>query len=196
MLVPWRSFSRGRRSPCRPIPRSSLLFARRHAAPAFFYTPTLSGTGNSETLVCSRPPNPLQNGCQLRLADSFHGPFTRICNRREQFLPPVIFCGACDCGPRALNDGEVCQETQALHGTALNPANPHALGRCRYGARRPLLGYTHGRSGIRSHAVTDQTSIMRFVEDNWLGGGDRVRVPSREPFPLPCQIFSFDRSIR
>jgi len=96
-------------------------------------------------------------------------------------------------GPRALNDGEVCQETQALHGTALNPANPHALGRCRYGPRQPLLGYAHGRSGIRSHAVTDQTSIMRFVEDSGLGGGDRVRVPSQEPFPLPCQIFSFDR---
>jgi hypothetical protein len=28
-------------------------------------------------------------------ADSFHGPFTRICNRREQFLPPLIFCAAC-----------------------------------------------------------------------------------------------------
>ena len=155
MLVPWRSFSRGRRSPCRRIPRSSLPFARRHAVPAFFYTPTLSGTGNSEALVCSRPPNPLQNGCLLCLADSFHGPFTRICNRREQFLPPVIFCGACapacdsPAGLRALNDGEVCQQTQALHCTALNPANPHALGRCRYGPRQPLLGYTHGRSGIR-----------------------------------------------
>jgi hypothetical protein len=177
VLVPRRSFSRGRRSPCRRIPRSSLLFARRHAVPAFFYTPTLSGTGNSEALVCSRPPNPLQNGCLLCLADSFPGPFTRICNRREQFLPPVIFLRCVRpgvrlaSGPWALNDGEVCQETQALHCTALNPANPHALGRCRYGPRQPLLGYTHGRSGIRSHAVTDQTSIMRFVEDNWLGGG-------------------------
>jgi hypothetical protein len=54
-----------------------------------------------------------------------------------------------------------------------------------------------GEAEFVDHAVTDQTSIMRFVEDNWLGGGgDRVRVPSQELFPLPCQIFSFDRWIR
>jgi phospholipase C len=53
----------------------------------------------------------------------------------------------------------------------LNPANPHALGRCGYGPRQPLLVVSPwARKNFVDHSVTDQTSIIRFVEDNWLGG--------------------------
>jgi phospholipase C len=53
----------------------------------------------------------------------------------------------------------------------LNPANTHALGRCGYGPRQPLLIVSPwARQNCVDHSVTDQTSIIRFVEDNWLGG--------------------------
>ena len=53
----------------------------------------------------------------------------------------------------------------------VNPANTHALGRCGYGPRLPLLIVSPwARQNFVDHSVTDQTSITRFVEDNWLGG--------------------------
>lgn len=53
----------------------------------------------------------------------------------------------------------------------LNPANTHALGRCGYGARQPLLVISPwAKQNFVDHTVTDQTSIIRFVEDNWLSG--------------------------
>jgi phospholipase C len=48
----------------------------------------------------------------------------------------------------------------------------HAQGRCGYGPRLPLLVISPwARHNYVDHTVTDQTSILRFVEDNWLGGG-------------------------
>ena len=53
-----------------------------------------------------------------------------------------------------------------------NPtANPHALGRCGYGPRLPLLVISPwARRNFVDHTVTDQTSVIHFIEDNWLGG--------------------------
>jgi phospholipase C len=49
--------------------------------------------------------------------------------------------------------------------------NPHAQGRCGYGPRLPLLVVSPwSKENFVDHTVTDQTSIIRFVEDNWLGG--------------------------
>ncbi|MGC2249485.1 MAG: alkaline phosphatase family protein [Acidobacteriaceae bacterium] len=51
------------------------------------------------------------------------------------------------------------------------PHTPHAQGRCGYGPRLPLLVLSpYARRNFVDHALTDQTSIIRFVEDNWLGG--------------------------
>ena len=61
--------------------------------------------------------------------------------------------------------------TAATSLPGLNPANTHALGRCGYGPRQPLLVISPwAKRNFVDHTVTDQTSIMRFVEDNWLGG--------------------------
>jgi phospholipase C len=50
-------------------------------------------------------------------------------------------------------------------------ANPHALGRCGYGPRLPLLVISPwAKQNFVDHTLTDQTSIIRFIEDNWLGG--------------------------
>jgi phospholipase C len=53
----------------------------------------------------------------------------------------------------------------------LNPANAHALGRCGYGPRLPLLVISpFAKRNFVDHTVTDQSSVIHFIEDNWLGG--------------------------
>ena len=43
--------------------------------------------------------------------------------------------------------------------------------RCGYGPRQPLLVISpFAKSNFVDHSVTDQTSILKFVEDNWLHG--------------------------
>jgi len=62
-------------------------------------------------------------------------------------------------------------------GTAANslpgfdPGNAHALGRCGYGPRQPLMVISpYSKQNYVDHTITDQTSVIRFVEDNWLNG--------------------------
>lgn len=53
----------------------------------------------------------------------------------------------------------------------INPSNAHALGRCGYGPRLPLLAISPwSKENFVDHTVTDQSSIIRFIEDNWLNG--------------------------
>ena len=56
--------------------------------------------------------------------------------------------------------------------TALpGPKSAHAQARCGYGPRLPLLVISpYAKPNFVDHTVTDQTSIIRFVEDNWLNG--------------------------
>jgi phospholipase C len=49
--------------------------------------------------------------------------------------------------------------------------NPHALGRCGYGPRLPLLVVSPwAKQNFVDNTLTDQSSIIRFIEDNWLAG--------------------------
>ena len=51
-------------------------------------------------------------------------------------------------------------------------------GRCAYGPRLPLVAISpFARQNYISHTLIDQTSITRFIEDNWLGG-QRLRSGS------------------
>jgi phospholipase C len=53
----------------------------------------------------------------------------------------------------------------------ISPTNLHALGRCGYGPRQPfLLISPFAIPNFVGHSVTDQTSIIAFIENNWLGG--------------------------
>jgi phospholipase C len=50
-------------------------------------------------------------------------------------------------------------------------ATTHAQGRCGYGPRLPLLVVSpYAKANFVDHTVTDQSSILRFIEDNWLDG--------------------------
>ncbi len=65
-------------------------------------------------------------------------------------------------GPGQCGDGAA-----ALPG----PAVDHAQGRCGYGPRLPLLVISpFARRNFVDHSLTDQTSVLRFIEDNWLQG--------------------------
>ncbi|MBV9088495.1 MAG: alkaline phosphatase family protein [Mycobacteriaceae bacterium] len=63
----------------------------------------------------------------------------------------------------------------ALHGPGVcgNPATQPVTypGRCGYGPRLPLLVVSpYARPNVVDHTTTDQTSILRFIEDNWKTG--------------------------
>jgi phospholipase C len=67
-------------------------------------------------------------------------------------------------GPNACGNGD-----SALPG--INPGTVHAQGRCGYGPRLPLLVISPwSKRNFVDHTMTDQSSIIRFIEDNWLGG--------------------------
>jgi phospholipase C len=67
-----------------------------------------------------------------------------------------------------LGVGSCGDGTTALPGVG---SNPHAQGRCGYGPRLPMMVISPwSKNNFVDHTVTDQTSIIRFVEDNWLNG--------------------------
>ncbi|HEY8677581.1 MAG TPA: alkaline phosphatase family protein [Candidatus Dormibacteraeota bacterium] len=63
----------------------------------------------------------------------------------------------------------------ALDGTSCGKKIQNVMGayqdRCGYGPRQPLLVVSpYAKSNFVDHSITDQTSILRFVEDNWQTG--------------------------
>lgn len=101
---------------------------------------------------------------------------------------------------------ESATDADALSGTGLcgsgvgalpgiNPATQHAQGRCGYGPRLPLLVISPwARRNFVDHSVTDQASILRFVEDNWLGAR-RIGAGSFDTIANPINhMFNFERA--
>jgi len=95
-------------------------------------------------------------------------------------------------GPADALTGPNACGTAAAALPGLDPGNAHALGRCGYGPRQPLLVISPwARVNFVDHTVTDQTSILRFIEDNWLGG-ERVGQGSFDVLASPInQMFDF-----
>ncbi|MGE7138442.1 phospholipase C [Luteibacter sp. NPDC031894] len=68
----------------------------------------------------------------------------------------------------ALDGDGLCKGRGTLPG--LDGKTP-AQGRCGFGPRLPLLVVSPwARENMVDHSVTDQSSITRFIEDNWLDG--------------------------
>lgn len=68
----------------------------------------------------------------------------------------------------ALDGDGVCKGHGTLPG--LDGKTP-AQGRCGFGPRLPLLVVSPwARENMVDHSITDQSSITRFIEDNWLSG--------------------------
>src|SRR6202012_3890328 len=75
-----------------------------------------------------------------------------------------------------LNGNGVCnmgaQQGAAPPATPLlGAAGQPVQGRCGYGTRQPLLVISpYAKGNYIDHTLTDQTSVLRFIEDNWLSG--------------------------
>jgi len=96
----------------------------------------------------------------------------------------------------ALTGPDACgTATNSLPG--IGSGNAHALGRCGYGPRQPLLVISPwARQNFVDHTVTDQTSVIRFIEDNWLGG-QRLPAGSFDGIASSIsQMFDFSRAAR
>ncbi len=83
-------------------------------------------------------------------------------------MPPIV--NQSSSSEDALTGAHACGDgSTALAG--VDAKSLHAQGRCGYGPRLPLLAISPwARRNFVDHTVTDQTSIIRFVEDNWLHG--------------------------
>jgi phospholipase C len=83
-------------------------------------------------------------------------------------MPPIVNQSATNSD--GLTGTGLCGSgTTALAGAVT--ATTHAQGRCGYGPRLPLLVVSpYAKANYVDHTVTDQSSILRFVEDNWLDG--------------------------
>jgi phospholipase C len=93
----------------------------------------------------------------------------------------------------ALTGPNACgTATTSLPG--VDPGNAHALGRCGYGPRQPLLVLSPwALENFVDHTVTDQTSVLRFVEDNWLNG-QRIGQGSFDAIASSItQMFNFEK---
>ena len=86
----------------------------------------------------------------------------------------------------------------ALLGTSCGTRAPVAgyQDRCGYGPRLPLLVISpYAKQNYVSHALTDQTSILRFIEDNWLRG-QRISELSFDNFAGSlADMFDFPRPV-
>jgi len=92
-------------------------------------------------------------------------------------MPPVVnasFNSAVD----TLNGPGVCKTSNGFQQGKPDPApmlngnfGQPVWGRCGYGTRMPFLVVSpFARQNFVDHTLTDQTSVLRFVEDNWLDG--------------------------
>jgi phospholipase C len=89
-------------------------------------------------------------------------------------------------GPGECGNGET-----ALPG----PNTAHAQARCGYGPRLPLLVVSpYAKRNYVDHTLTDQTSIIHFIEDNWLHG-ERVGHGSFDAIAGPLTgMFDFQHA--
>jgi phospholipase C len=101
----------------------------------------------------------------------------------------------------ALTGNDQCEARNTLPGIA--SGNKPVQGRCGFGPRLPMLVISPwARQNFVDHTLTDQTSITRFIEDNWLdsrriGGGSYDAVSGTitnmfdfySPWPMARRLF-------
>ncbi len=93
-------------------------------------------------------------------------------------MPPIVRAGSFP--EDALSGNGRCGSTTAIPG-----------GPCGYGPRLPLLVLSpYAKRNFVSSALTDQTSITRFIEDNWHLG--RLGAGSMDQYAGPIDdLFDF-----
>jgi phospholipase C len=113
-------------------------------------------------------------------------------------MPPVV--NPSSSSADALNGPGVCNK--GLQQGSATPSTPldgsfggPVQGRCGYGTRLPLLVVSpFAKSNHVDHTLTDQTSIVRFIEDNWLSGERIQPGGSFDTIAGPLDnMFDFDK---
>jgi phospholipase C len=96
--------------------------------------------------------------------------------------------------PPVVNQSHI-SGVDALTGGSCGTAAPGAyLGRCGYGPRLPLLIISpFAKTNFVDHTITDQTSILRLIEDNWSTGRIGDQSFDEKAAPL-LQMFEFERA--
>ncbi len=88
----------------------------------------------------------------------------------DHVMPPIVNQSSTTAD--ALTGTGACGATTGIALPGGAPGNlAHAQGRCGYGPRLPLLVISpYAKKNYVEHTVLDQTSVLRFIEDNWLDG--------------------------
>ena len=75
-------------------------------------------------------------------------------------------------GPGVCNTSNGFQQNRPTPSQSLNGNFGQPVwGRCGYGTRQPLLVVSpFAKRNFVDHTLTDQSSVLRFIEDNWLNG--------------------------
>jgi len=83
--------------------------------------------------------------------------------------------GLCNSGVQQTADGGAAT-TMLNSATPADGGAPYAAnGRCAYGTRVPMIVISpFAKKNYIDHTLIDQSSVIRFIEDNWLGG---ERIP-------------------
>jgi phospholipase C len=91
----------------------------------------------------------------------------------------------------ALSGTGLCGNGE-LAGPGLNPGTLHAQGRCGYGPRLPLMVISpYAKVNYVDHTVSDQTSVLGFIEYNWLKN-ERLSIGSFDNIANPLtSMFNF-----
>ncbi len=92
-------------------------------------------------------------------------------------MPPIVNPSS-NPAVDTLNGPGVCNTSNGFQQGKVVPAAPlngnfgqPAWGRCGYGTRMPLLVVSpFAKRNHVDHTLTDQSSVLRFIEDNWLSG--------------------------
>jgi phospholipase C len=96
--------------------------------------------------------------------------------------------------PPIVNDSQTIDDALSASGQCgtKTPILGGYQGRCGYGPRLPLLIISPwARVNHVDHTLTDQTSVIHFVEDNWVGG-ERIGDGSYDEFSGPLTgMFNF-----
>jgi phospholipase C len=116
-------------------------------------------------------------------------------------MPPVVnpsFNPTVDTlnGPGMCQTSNGFQQDEPVVTTPLNGnSGTPVWGRCGYGTRMPLLLVSpFAKRNHVDHTLTDQTSVLRFIEDNWLEGERIQKGGSFDTIAGPLDnMFDFDR---
>jgi phospholipase C len=113
-------------------------------------------------------------------------------------MSPIVNSSAVKTGSTANSD-QLNGEGVCGHGTPLSDANGNPIqGRCGYGPRQPFLVISpFAKTNFVDHTLTDQSSVLRFIEENWgtgqIGGGsyDQLAGPLWNMFDFDDGHFPF-----